>query len=446
MRAANDRPRVSVFGLGYVGSVSAACFAHRGHQVVGVDVEPQKLELVRSGRSPIVEERIGDLFTEATASGRLTVTDDARAAVSASDVSLVCVGSPSEASGAVDTRYLVSVTEQLGDALRHHDSWHTVVFRSTMPPGTCERLLIPLLEERSGRLAGVDFGVAVNPEFLREGSSVRDFFAPPKTVIGTDDPATADLVAGLYEGLPGPVFRLPFAVAELVKYVDNSFHALKVDFANEVGTLCSVLGIDSYDLMDVFLADTKLNVSPAYLRPGYAFGGSCLPKDVRALLHFARQHDVDLPLLFSILPSNHAHAQRALTRLLELGRRRVGIYGLAFKGGTDDLRESPMVELAERLVGKGFQVRIYDPNVALSRLLGANRSFIDERLPHLAELLTDDPRVVAQDSEVLVAASTDPRVVAAIDEAPPDVVVLDLVRLPGAEQRRLDPCYQGLGW
>ncbi len=446
MVTGNDRPCLSIFGLGYVGSVSAACFAQRGHRVVGVDVEQAKLDLVRQGQSTIVEESIGDLTRQATTSGMLRVTDDARAAVHATDVSLVCVGSPSESSGAVDTTYLVAVTRQLGDALRDKDARHTVVYRSTMPPGSCEELLIPLLEERSGKRAGLDFGVAVNPEFLREGTSVRDFFAPPKTVIGTDDPGAADVVAALYEGLPGPVFRLPFAVAELVKYVDNSFHALKVDFANEVGTLCGVLGIDSYDLMDVFLSDTKLNVSAAYLRPGFAFGGSCLPKDVRALLHFARQHDVDLPLLFSILPSNQSHAERALARVIELGRRRVGLFGLAFKGGTDDLRESPMVDLAERLIGKGFHVRIYDPNVSLSRLLGANRSFIDERLPHLAELLCDDPRALAQSSDVVIAASVDPTVVQAIDEAPPEVVVLDLVRLPGAHLRRLSPSYQGMGW
>lgn len=437
---------ISVFGLGYVGCVSAACLAARGYRVVGVDVNPDKVEALGRGRSPIVESEIGDLTAEVVAAGKLSVTADARSAVLATDVSLICVGTPSTSNGGLTTRYLEEATAGIGAALKVKDRRHVVVYRSTMVPGTCENLLIPLLERASGKRAGVDFGVCVNPEFLREGTSVRDFRNPPKTVVGASDPDSCAAVVGIYAGLPGPVFRVPIRVAEMTKYIDNSFHALKIGFANEVGALCAALGLDSHAVMDVFLADTKLNISTAYLRPGFAFGGSCLPKDLRALTHTARRNDVDLPLLSNLLVSNEVHLRRALDLIVASGRRKVGIFGMSFKPGTDDLRESPMVELAERLIGKGFDVLIHDANVVLSRLLGANRAYIDERLPHVGSLLTDDIDAVLEHGEVLVVGSGAPEVVEVISRAGPQRLIIDLVRLPGAAQLRDTPNYQGIGW
>ncbi|WP_099042250.1 nucleotide sugar dehydrogenase [Mycobacterium neglectum] len=442
----DSRAAVSVFGLGYVGCVSAACLASRGHSVIGVDVNRQKLDNLGQGKAPVVEERIGELTAEVVAAGMLTVTEDSLAAVLQTDVSLVCVGTPSSSGGSLETKYLEQVTTQIGAALAVKDCWHVVVYRSTMMPGTCESLLIPLLEHASGKTAGVDFGVCVNPEFLREGSSVRDFLDPPKTVVGESDPLAGEAVLGLYAGLPGPRFRVPIRVAEMTKYVDNSFHALKVGFANEVGAICMGLGLDSHVVMDVFLADTKLNISAAYLRPGFAFGGSCLPKDLRALTHTARRNDIDVPLLANLLTSNEVHLRRAVDLVVADGRRKVGIFGLSFKPGTDDLRESPMVELAERLIGKGFDVKIHDANVTLSRLVGANKSFINEQLPHIGDLLTDDEDAVLAHGDVLVAGSRAPEVINAIARAGSDKLVIDLVRLPTAAELRGTPNYRGIGW
>ncbi|WP_307817345.1 nucleotide sugar dehydrogenase [Nocardia acididurans] len=437
---------VSVFGLGYVGCVSAACLAARGNTVIGVDVNAQKTEFIRQGKTPVVEERIGELIAEVVAAGRLTVTEEVAKAVLASDISIICVGTPSAPGGGLSTSYLERVSAQIGAALAGKAGWHVIAYRSTMVPGTCENILIPILEKASGKQAGIDFGVCVNPEFLREGSSVRDFENPPKTVVGETDERSGAALLSLYDGLPGPRFRVPLAVAEMTKYVDNSFHALKVTFGNEIGALCAELGLDSHAVMDIFLADTKLNISPAYLRPGFAFGGSCLPKDVRALNHTARQHDLELPVLSNVLASNEAQLRRAVDLVIALGRRRIGIFGLSFKAGTDDLRESPMVEFAERLLGKGYDVRIYDANVALSRLMGANRAFIEERLPHIGELLTDDIDTVLAHGEIFIAGTAEPAVVAAVDGLGPDRTVIDLVRLPGAEQRRTRPGYLGIGW
>ena len=437
---------VSVFGLGYVGCVSAACLASRGHRVVGVDVNTDKVESLRRGRSPVVEEKIGELTAEVVARGDLTVTTDARAAVLSTDMSLVCVGTPSGAGGGLSTTFLEQVTDEIGAALAEKDGWHVVVYRSTMMPGTCENLLTPRLESASGKRAGVDFGVCVNPEFLREGTSVRDFLDPPKTVVGQTDPRSGEMVMGLYAGLPGPRFQVPIGIAEMTKYVDNSFHALKVGFANEIGAICSSLGLDSHAVMDIFLADTKLNISPAYLRPGFAFGGSCLPKDVRALVHTARRNDIDIPLLANLLGSNEVHLRRAVDLVIADGRRKVGIFGLSFKPGTDDLRESPMVELAERLIGKGFDVKIYDPTVVLSRLIGANRNYIHQQLPHICDLLTSDIDAVLEHGEVLIAGSRDAEVVDAIERAATDKFVLDLIRLPNTEDLRGKRNYSGIGW
>ncbi|MBW1595672.1 nucleotide sugar dehydrogenase [Streptomyces sp. JJ38] len=437
--------RVSVFGLGYVGCVSAACLARMGHEVIGVDVNQVKVDLVNDGRAPVVEESIGELTAEAVRTGALRATGDVRAAVRDSEVSLVCVGTPSEPNGSLCTTYLERVTEQIGSALAERGARHTVVFRSTMLPGTCLNLLVPILEKAAGGTAGVDFGVAVNPEFLREGTSVRDFHDPPKTVIGELDPASGEVVRALYEGLPGEVFRVPIPTAEAIKYADNAFHGLKIGFANELGAVFQALGVDSQQVMDVFLADRKLNISPAYLRPGFAFGGSCLPKDLRSLVHTARRADVSVPILSHVLPSNADHLQRAVELVERTGKRRAGLFGLSFKPGTDDLRESPLVELAERLYGKGYDLRIYDANVSLSRLLGANREYIETRLPHLAQLLADSVEEVLEHAEVCLVGTRDPAVVSALPHGHGPVIV-DLVHLPDADTRKTEPEYLGLAW
>ncbi|MEU3273738.1 nucleotide sugar dehydrogenase [Saccharomonospora sp. NPDC006951] len=439
--------KLSVFGLGYVGCVSAACLASSGHQVVGVDVNPVKVDLVKAGKAPLVEERIGELTERVVREGTLRAGTDAMSAVVDSEVSLVCVGTPSAPNGSLSTTYLERVTEQIGKALAVRDNAvrHTVVFRSTMLPGTCLQLLVPILEKASGKTAGVDFGVAVNPEFLREGSSVRDFFAPPKTVIGELEEGSGDAVAALYSGIGGDVFRVPIPVAEMTKYADNAFHGLKIGFANELGAICRALGLDSHSVMDVFLSDRKLNISPAYLRPGFAFGGSCLPKDLRGLVHAAHRADVSVPILAHVLASNDEHLRRAFDLVARTGKRKVGLFGLSFKPGTDDLRESPLVELAERLLGKGYDLKIYDANVSLSRLLGANREYIEGRLPHLGQLLASSVAEVLEHADVCLVGCTDAAVVDALPHNGKHVLI-DLVRLPDAELRRTEEGYVGLAW
>ncbi|MGW2296765.1 nucleotide sugar dehydrogenase [Streptomyces violaceorubidus] len=440
--------RVSVFGLGYVGCVSAACLAGMGHEVIGVDVNQVKVDLVNGGKAPVVEERIGELIAEVVGTGALRATGDVREAIMESDISLVCVGTPSEPNGSLCTTYLERVTEEIGAALADRGGRggrHTVVFRSTMLPGTCTNLLVPILEKYVGGTAGVDFGVAVNPEFLREGTSVRDFFDPPKTVVGELDPASGDAVLALYDSLSGEVFRVPVATAEAIKYADNAFHGLKIGFANELGAVCQALGVDSHQVMDVFLADRKLNISPAYLRPGFAFGGSCLPKDLRSLVHAAQRADVSVPILAHVLPSNSAHLERAVELVERTGKRRVGLFGLSFKPGTDDLRESPLVELAERLFGKGYDLRIHDANVSLSRLLGANREYVETRLPHLAQLLADSVDEVLEHAEVCLVGTRDPAVLSALPHGGGPLLI-DLIHLPDADTRRTEPGYMGLAW
>jgi GDP-mannose 6-dehydrogenase len=445
MPAAGAVRRVAVFGLGYVGSVSAACLASRGHSVIGVDVRSEKVDMINQGRSPVVEERLGDLVAEQVAGGRLFATADSARAVADTDIALVCVGTPSAANGSLLTEFVERVSEEIGAALAGHGERYTVVVRSTMLPSTCEQIVLPRLQVASGMRAGEDFGLAVNPEFLREGSSVSDFFDPPKLVIGQFDEASGDAVADLYKGLPGPVYRVPMAVAEMIKYADNSFHALKAGFANEMGAVCKALGLDSHAVMDIFMADTKLNISPAYLRPGFAFGGSCLPKDLRALVHCARRADVPVPILESVGPSNEGQIDRAFKIIEATGKRRVGLLGLAFKPGTDDLRESPLVALAERLLGRGIELLIHDPQVTVSRLLGANRAYVEQRIPHLSRFIADSPDEVVSHAEVCVVGAPDPEAIAALRRVDGRIVV-DLVRFPGSAEYEGDPRYIGLSW
>jgi len=368
--------KICVLGLGYVGAVSAACLAQEGHEVIGVDPESRKVDLINAGRTPIIEKDVGSIIEQQVAAGRLCATTDVSAAVEQADLSMVCVGTPSRANGDIELKFVRRVCEQIGAALRHHHGAPVVVFRSTMLPGTMRDVVIPTLEASSGRRAGVEFGVCINPEFLREGTAVHDYANPPKTVIGELNRASGDLLTTLYARIAAPLVRTDIETAEMVKYADNAWHALKVGFANEIGNLCKGVEVDSHRVMDIFCQDTKLNLSPYYLKPGFAFGGSCLPKDLRALLYKAKTLDVSLPILAAILPSNEQQLERGVRAVIEMGSKKVGILGFSFKAGTDDLRESPVVDLTERLIGKGYDLRIYDKNVNLARIHGANRDYI----------------------------------------------------------------------
>jgi GDP-mannose 6-dehydrogenase len=394
--------RISIFGLGYVGTVCAGCFAQDGHEVIGVDPVQTKVDLINAGNSTIVEAEIGQLIAKAVESGTLRATNQAADAIDNSELSFVCVGTPSQINGNLDLAHVRHVCEQIGRALRNKRERHTVVIRSTILPGSMRNIIIPVLEEHSGKKVGADFGLCNNPEFLREGSAVKDFRCPPKTVIGELDRNSGDALSSLYANLNAPLIRTDLETAEMIKYMDNSWHALKIGFANEIGVLCKTFSVDAHKAMEIFLKDTKLNISPAYLLPGFAFGGSCLPKDLRALAYAAKSHDLELPILNSILPSNELQVARGLKLIMEKGSKRVGILGFSFKPGTDDLRESPMIEIIERLTGKGYDVRIYDRNVQVASLVGANRDFILNRIPHISRLMVDDLHAVLQHAETVV--------------------------------------------
>jgi GDP-mannose 6-dehydrogenase len=435
---------ISVFGLGYVGCVSAACLAREGHTVVGVDVSATKVDTVRSGHATIVENGIDELVSQMVAAGRLTATTDVRQAVLDTRISLVCVGTPSQANGGLDLAYVRRVATQIGEALREKADWHVVVIRSTVLPGTTAEVVTPILEEASGKRAGVDFGVSMNPEFLREGTSIRDFDDPPFTVIGAADERTATTVASLYESIHAPVRIVPLAVAEMIKYACNSFHGLKVAFGNEIGSICKALNVDSHEVMRIFCEDTKLNIAPTYLRPGFAFGGSCLPKDLRALSYRARQLDIETPVLAAALSSNEKQIARAYEMVRATGSRRVGVLGLAFKAGTDDLRESPIVTLVERLIGKGVQLAIYDGHVSKARLIGANREYIEHEIPHIWELMRGSVDEVVEFGDVVVIGNGTPEFRRIESSLRDGQVVVDLVRAFGA--RTSDGTYQGVAW
>ena len=435
--------RVSIFGLGYVGAVSAACLADRGHEVIGVDVNEVKRDTINSGRSPIVEHRLGELIERTVSDGRLRATEDVNEAVAATDISLICVGTPSNANGSLDLASVDRVSESIGDALARKDGYHVIVVRSTMLPGSTEERVIPALERRSGKRVGADFGICYNPEFLREGSSIKDFYDPAFTVIGGQDARAVASLAELYSVIESPVLEVPIRVAEMLKYASNAFHALKVAFANEIGVLCKRQDIDSHQVMDIFCQDTKLNISPAYLRPGFAFGGSCLPKDLRALLHHSRGLDVVPPILEAILPSNERHIERAFEMVRSTRSRRVGVLGLSFKQGTDDLRESPLVALVERLIGRGYDVRVHDRNVALANLHGTNRAYIEQEIPHIVTIMADSVGEVLDHAEVLIIGSPSAEYSTVVNDRRPGQEIIDLVRIaaPGSY-----PSYQGICW
>jgi GDP-mannose 6-dehydrogenase len=438
---------IAIFGLGYVGIVSAACFSRDGHHVVGVDINPKKVESIRSGRSPIIEPGLEELINKGVSDGRLQATGDAGEALSDADLAIVCVGTPSKGNGSLDRTYVERVCKEIGTAIRTLEQRVEVVVRSTMLPGSSSHL-IDVLENGSGKKVGEDFGFVVNPEFLREGSAISDFEKPPFTVIGETDQAAGAKVQELYSKLDAPIFHVPLGTAEMVKYASNAFHALKVVFANEIGNICQAYGVDSHNVMEIFIQDDKLNLSPYYLKPGFSFGGSCLGKDLRALLYSAQKKDIDPAVLASILPSNQAQTQKAVDMVLKEAGKRVGILGLSFKQKTDDLRESPAVEMVERLIGKGFEIKIFDREVSMSRIHGSNREYIERSLPHIGALLQESLEEVIGDSEiVIVTKSLQPdelsRMVNSLNSGQ---TVIDLVRLPRDTIQAIKGKYRGIAW
>lgn len=436
---------ISIFGLGYVGAVSLACLSRDGHQVIGVDIDASKLELIGAGKTPVVEEGMVDLMQQVATGGRMRVTTDTEQAVADSDLSLVCVGTPSAANGSQDQTAVLRLAESMGRAIARKTTPHVVVFRSTLVPGTVEDVLRPIIERESGKKDGEGFHLCFQPEFLREGSSIRDYDKPPFTVVGANHDHPVEILQALFGHLPCKFLRTSVRSAEMMKYCCNNFHALKITFANETARLCGALGVDPFEVMDLVCQDTQLNISRAYLKPGFAFGGSCLPKDLRATSYLAKTRDVELPMLSSILASNERHLDVACQHVLASGRRKIGFIGLSFKTGTDDLRESPLVTLAERLIGKGLQLSVYDPEVHLAQLLGANRRYVETHLPHIGQLLRADLADVIAESDVLVVGLIDGRVDDALARlCRPDQLVLDLVNLPN--RAAIPAQVQGLCW
>lgn len=436
--------KISIFGLGYVGAVSAGCLANNGHDVVGVDPNKIKVSLINEGKTPIIEKDIGEIIEESVNTGRLRATTEVSEAVNASDISLICVGTPSQLNGSLDLKYVRKVCEEIGASLKNKSEFHVVVIRSTMLPGSMRAIVIPTLEKCSGKRAGSDFGVCNNPEFLREGTAVYDFHNPPKTVIGETDSRSGDLLASLYEGLNAPMIRTDVETAEMVKYTDNVWHALKVGFANEIGNICKALGLDGHKVMDIFCKDIKLNLSPYYMKPGFAFGGSCLPKDVRALTYKGRSLDLELPILNAILPSNALQVEKGLRMIMEKGNKKIGFLGFSFKAGTDDLRESPLVELVERLLGKGYDIRLYDQNVKIASLIGANRDYILNHIPHISSLMVGSIDEVLTHAETVIIGNGAPEFRHVPGKLKKDQVLVDLVRI--TEARSQEGKYDGICW
>jgi GDP-mannose 6-dehydrogenase len=425
--------KISIFGLGYVGTVSAGCFASDGHEVVGVDPVQTKVDLINAGQSPIIEAGLAQIVSSAVNQGRLRATCDQNQAIRETDLSFVCVGTPSQMNGNLDSTSVRRVCELIGAALKEKQTRHTIVIRSTVLPGTMRNVVIPTLEQYSGMKAGVNFGICNNPEFLREGSAVNDFNSPPKTVIGEFERESGNALVSLYEKLDAPLIRTTIETAEMVKYVDNCWHAVKIGFANEIGNFCDAVNVDAEAVMDIFCQDKKLNISPAYLKPGFAFGGSCLPKDLRALSYQARMYDLQLPILNAVLPSNEMQIARGVRAVMDSGNLRIGILGFSFKAGTDDLRESPVIEVIERLIGKGYDLRIYDRNVNLAALIGANRDFILNRIPHISRLMVSTIEEVLAHAQTVVIGNRDPEFSGIADDLREDQLLVDLVRITRPE-------------
>jgi GDP-mannose 6-dehydrogenase len=438
--------RIAVMGLGYVGAVSGACLAEMGHHVIGVDPNPVKVDMMNDGNPPVIEKGLEEVFRRVVTEGRLTATQDGGDAIGQTELALVCVGTPSRSNGSIDLKYVRRVSEHIGEALRTKPDYYVVAIRSTVFPGTVEETVIPILEKLSGKRAGKDFGICMVPEFLREGSSVHDFYHPPKTVIGEFDRRSGEGLAGIFKEISAPMIRTEIRIAEMVKYADNCFHALKVAFANEIGNICKRFDFDSHKVMEIFCMDTKLNLSPYYLKPGFAFGGSCLPKDLRALTYEARMHDIETPVLSSILNSNRNQILAVVKKLTEYKGRSLGFLGLSFKGGTDDLRESPLVELVETMIGKGFAVKIYDKYVSIAKLMGANREYIEREIPHISSLMCKSAAELIRGSDVVVVGNVGSDFKdTLISHTKAGQVVIDLVRILGNSDR-IPGEYYGICW
>ena len=437
---------ISVFGLGYVGTVTAACLAYRGNNVIGVDLSQPKVEAINSGNSPIVEPRVSEIIADSHKANRLHATSSAEAAVMNSEISFLCVGTPGLRNGKLDLGHIEPVCREIGEILKKKNSFHLVVLRSTVLPGTAETIVVPTLGKSSGKRMGPDFGVCVNPEFMREGTAVADFLEPAMTVIGAVDKAHSALVRELYAWTPGRMFETSFRSAEMLKYVCNAWHAVKIAFANEIGTLARELDVDAESVMEMFVSDTKLNISPIYLKPGFAFGGSCLPKDVRALNYRAKELDLKLPLFDSIMPSNEEHLARAVEMVLQTGKRKIGMLGLSFKAATDDLRESPQVQLVKRLIAEGREIQIWDDNVSLGRLIGSNREYIEQVIPHIGLLLNANLEEVLKDAEVVVIGTRDLNWDSLKNSIRRDQEVIDLVNLEKSRRPQITSAYKGICW
>jgi GDP-mannose 6-dehydrogenase len=417
-----------------------------GHKVIGVDVSRAKVETMDAGRTPIVEARMAELVAEANKSCRLHATTDATKAVLESDVSFVCVGTPSLKNGKLDLSHIENVAREIGAAIGKKKSPHVFVLRSTVLPGTTENVALPILEKESGKKCGRDFTVCYNPEFMREGSAVADFLNPPYTILGASDLNHLAPLRELYQNVPATLYETTIATAEMVKYWSNCYHAVKVGFANEMGTMCKYLGVDAQTVAKIFTSDTKLNISPAYLSPGFAFGGSCLPKDLRAITYKAKELDLKLPLLESLMPSNAEHVDRAIDMVLTTGKKKIAQLGLSFKAGTDDLRESPQVQLIKRLMGEGLEVRIWDEDVSLGRLAGSNRQYIEEVIPHIGSVLSADLEAVLRGAEVVILGNKSASKDQLAKLLRPEQIIIDLVHLDKARRPEGAPKYQGICW
>ncbi len=435
---------ISMLGLGYVGTVSAACLAQRGHRVIGVDVNREKTNLVNTGRSPITEEGVAELITAAHCDGRLSATTDAATALAESDMAFICIGTPSRTNGSLDTRYIISAARAIAEALTRLKRSLVIVLRSTVTPGTTEEVILPILESGSGKKDGKDFSIAYHPEFMREGNAVYDFYHPAKIVVGGRDPEAIDKVFSLYEGIEAERFRTNISTAEMVKYVDNTFHAVKITFANEIGHLCRRLGLDTENVMGIFKKDAKLNISEKYLTPGMAFGGSCLPKDLRAITYLAKMRGLETPLLSSVLVSNHVQILDVVNRIVSSGLRRIGIAGLSFKAGTDDIRESPFLEITEILLGKGYSLAIYDPAIILEKLLGANRELLLKCIPRFSEIFVSSLDDLIEKSELIIVGNSSPEFRDLAQQAGKDRRILDCAGI--AKPKKNLENYEGICW